>query len=78
MNMKYCTSDFPTATVLYTLGFKLSHFDRTNPERIEFCFERNEYLDKTIECWWRGELKIEPQSLFSSQKVLKSRIHSEK
>lgn len=74
----FCTSDLPLATTLISLGFTVSHLDRTDGQRVRFCFDRTEELDETVEFFWRGELRIEPKLFCLNQKLLKSRLHEHK
>lgn len=70
------TSDFPLASTLLALGFRLRTIDRSDSRRYQFCFEQSDEIQEANNDFWRGELRIEPKLLFLHQKSLKSRIHS--
>ncbi len=70
------TDLFLASTV--SLYYPLDSIDMTNPKRSEFVFKRDEGLDKLVEAYWRRELKIEPQTLFTQLKFMKSRLYSDR
>ncbi len=73
----YSTSDFYIAVCLCCLGFSIEHLDRTNPNRIVFCFRGNsEEIENAVKGYWDNTLKLSPAALFAQQKLLKSRLHS--
>lgn len=73
-NNYFSTSDIGLAATLTTLGFKLEYFDRTNPQKIIFEFERTESLDKTIESYWTNNLLVDPVMLLANLKLIKNRL----
>lgn len=75
-NEHFTTSDFPLATCLMTLGYQIAHLDRSNPQRVEVAFERDEQLDEIVQSFWRGDLRIEPKAYHLNQKLLKSQLYS--
>lgn len=73
----YSTADLSLAGVL-ALYYPLEAVDRTqNPYKAQFLFRRDNQLDQLVEAYWRGELKVEPQSFFNSLKAIKARLYSE-
>ncbi|OGH32969.1 MAG: hypothetical protein A2953_00940 [Candidatus Levybacteria bacterium RIFCSPLOWO2_01_FULL_36_54] len=76
MNIKeyYSTSDLALTATL-SLFYSIEAIDRQNPYKAQFLFKRDEQLDKLIEAYWRGELKVNPQVYFNQLKVIKSRIY---
>lgn len=70
------TSDFQLSCCLVSIGFKLDCLDRSNPKRIEFCFEQTDSLNQVVQSFWKNELTLSPIDLFNAQKFLKSQIYS--
>ena len=76
LNDFFQTSDLALATVI-SLSYPLEVIDKTNPQKAEFLFKRDNQLDQLIESYWRKELKIEPQTFFNQLKFIKSRLYSQ-
>lgn len=72
----YKTSSLPIACSL-SEKYPLLSIDRTNPNRALFIFEHSSDLERMVEDYWRGSLKVEPQAYFNNLKVLKGRLYSE-
>ena len=72
----FITSDLSLATVL-SLFFPLDGIEKKDPHKAQFLFIRQKELDQIIESYWRKELKIEPQLLFSQLKFIKTRLYSQ-
>jgi len=70
----YETSDFGVCVVLYTLGFKLTSIDRSNPNRLVFEFEIEPDLTKVVESYFRGELRLDPRLILLNSRLIKSLI----
>lgn len=70
----YYTSDLALAAAL-SLFYPLEAIDRRNPQKAEFLFKRDEQLDKLIETYWRGEMRVSPQAYFYQLKLIKSRLY---
>lgn len=78
VNDHYATSDLALATAI-SLFYPIEVIDRTtNPRRAQFLFKRDEQLDKLIEAYWRGELKVNPQAYFGALKNIKARLYEER
>ena len=74
----YSTADLAMATAI-SLWYPLEALDRTqNPHKAYFLFKRDEQLDKLIESYWRGELKVNPQTYFAALKNIKARLYEER
>ncbi|OGZ10755.1 MAG: hypothetical protein A3C93_05565 [Candidatus Lloydbacteria bacterium RIFCSPHIGHO2_02_FULL_54_17] len=68
-------SDLGLATLLLTLQFELVGLERADLKRINFLFHRTEGIEKVISDYWAGvEISVSVQSLFHTQKMLKSRL----
>jgi len=77
MDKYYSTSDLALATVI-SLYYPLDCIDRQNPTKAIFNFKREEGLDKLIETYWNGELKVNPIAYFNQLKTIKSRLYEAK
>jgi hypothetical protein len=71
----YRTFDLVLAATL-SLWYPLEGIDKTNLQRSEFIFKRDDNLDQLIELFWRGALKVEPKMYFNQLKAIKSRIYA--
>lgn len=74
INKLYKTSSLPVACVL-SMSFSIYDIDKTDPKRALFVFEESPELDNTIEAYWNGSLKVDPQAYFNQLKVLKARLY---
>lgn len=71
----YSTSDLALAAVI-SLSYPLEVIDKTqNPHKALFLFRRDNQLDQLVEAYWRGELKINPQTYFAALKNIKARLY---
>lgn len=72
-------SEFPLAITLICLGFKLVALnkDPKTPERIDFIFDKNDAVEKSIASYWEGNLLVEPKAFWNISRELKSRMRSE-
>jgi hypothetical protein len=70
------TEDFPLAISLTSLGFVLEAIDKTStPGRSAFVYRHSMELDKIIEEFWKGGLRVEPRTFFSASKFLKQHLY---
>lgn len=74
INDYYSTSDLALATAI-SLYYPLEVVDRSNPHKAQFLFKRDDNLDKFIESYWRGDLKVSPSSYFNQLKIIKARLY---
>ena len=70
----YRTADLALATAI-SLWYPIEAIDKENPRKAQFVFRRKGELDKLIESYWRGELKVEPQAYFNALRVIKARLY---
>lgn len=70
----FATSDLSLATTL-SLWYPLDSIDKSVP-RAQFLFKRDQELDKLVESYRRGELRIEPKAYASQLKIIKTRLYS--
>ncbi len=77
INLKnyYKTSDLALAATL-TLFFPIIGINKLNSFKFEFLFRHNEHIQKLIQTYWQGDIKVEPQSYFNSIKRLKNMIYN--
>lgn len=73
----FATYDIGLSSVLLSLGFALDSLDKTNPQKVQFIFQRNESLDEAIQLYWAKKLTLEPQILLANLKLLKNRLYSD-
>ena len=73
----YRTSDLALAATLGVSGFVIEDVEKTCSLRSVFVIKKPIELDmdETIRRYWRGEMKVEPQSYFNQLKILKTRIY---
>jgi hypothetical protein len=69
------TADLSLCGALCVLGFVVESVDKVSPHRSVFVFNESDELKSTIDRYWRGELRVEPQAFFNQLKVLKARIY---
>lgn len=74
-NKDFRTADLSLAVALCVSGFVVEEMDRVSPTRSMFIFKDSAELQTTIGDYWRGELRVEPQSFFNQMKILKARIY---
>ena len=72
----YQTSDIALATTI-SLSFPLVRITPQSNSKSIFVFERSKELEKLIEDYWSGILKIEPKAYFNQLKTIKTRLYSE-
>ncbi len=72
----YQTADLSLAGVIF-LFWPLEAINKQNPRKAQFLFKRSEELDRTVEQFWRGELKVEPQAYFNALRIIKARLYGE-
>ena len=73
-NNFFKTSDLALAAAI-SLWHPIDAIDKQNPHKAQFLFKRNEELDELIESFWRGQLKVEPQSFFNQMRTIKTRLY---
>lgn len=77
-NEFFRTEDFPLAISLACLGFSLEAIDKTAmPGRSAFVFCHSQFLDETVEKFWKETLRVEPKAFFSASRYLKQHLHRE-
>lgn len=73
----FYSTDLGLAASLVSHGFFLNHLDKSNPQKVEFCFERVSQLDQAIQLYWANQLTVPALAYFNALKMLKNRIYSE-
>tara|TARA_Y100000310_G_C20229723_1_gene599649 strand:- start:38 stop:280 length:243 start_codon:yes stop_codon:yes gene_type:complete len=73
----YETNDLNLTATLCCLGYGIAHLDRSNAKRVVFFISGDQKaIQKDVERYWNGELKLSPSQLFLHQKALKQRLYS--
>jgi hypothetical protein len=75
MNNQYFSTFDLALTAAISMYIPLDSIDKSNPNRAEFVFKREEGIDQLIQSYWRGDLKVEPKLYFSQLKIIKSRLY---
>jgi hypothetical protein len=74
-NFFFRTSDLALATALSVCGIAIEAMQQSDEKRMNFIFAKSEKLMVLVDEFWRGELRLEPQTYFNQLKVLKTRIY---
>lgn len=74
-NGEYITRDFYIAAFLLSLGHKIAHINRDEPQRVYFAFNDFEGRANLLRSFLYGEATCEPQAFISAIKTLKGLIH---
>lgn len=72
----FTTFDLGLAAGLVSAGCPVSHLDKSQPQKVQFMFERKEGLDEVIQLYWANSLQVSALEYFNSIKMLKNRIYS--
>ncbi len=72
----FSTHDMALASAI-SLFFFLDSIDKSNPSKVLFRFKKTPKLNKLIDDYWQGKLRVDPQSYFNQIKILKTRIYAE-
>lgn len=75
-NRSVKTSDLSLATTI-SLYFPVHSTELVDNKKVLFVFLKSQELDKLIDTYWRGELRVEPQLFFNNLKAIKNRIYSQ-
>jgi len=75
-NNYFLTSDLGLASSLVTVGYTVESLDRSDPQKIQFIFDRKNNIDDVIQAYWSHELSVSPLAYFNNVKMLKNRIYS--
>jgi hypothetical protein len=71
----YKTADLGLAATI-SLWYSLEDIDKQPDSRkAQFIFKRDDEIDRLIELYWRGELKVEPQAYFAQLRAIKARLY---
>ena len=76
MEKLFTTSDLALCTSLVALKFNLGKVLKEMNGKVIFSFQNNPTLQKAILAFWSKELRLEPQELLMTFKMLKNRIYS--
>lgn len=71
----YSTTNLALATTL-SLWLPLEGIDKSSgSQRANFLFAKSNQLEKLITSFWKGDLRVEPQSFFNKLKAVKTRLY---
>jgi hypothetical protein len=76
MQNLYATSDLAVGAYV-ALYFPVEAIDRSEPQRVQFCFRRSEELDSALEEYWNGAARVSPRAYFASVRDLKHRLYDQ-
>lgn len=63
------------ATLVYN-GYNIKSIDKTDPRKVIFHIERDQYLDELLQAYYTSRLSCEPLRFANTLKALKTRIYS--
>ena len=69
------TADLSLTAALCVSGFVVEEMERVSPTRSVFIFKDSSDLQESVNGYWRGDLRVEPQSFFNQLKTIKARIY---
>jgi hypothetical protein len=72
----YRVTDLGLASTLSALNYDVVTIEEESHNRRAFMFADTEDLQDSIQKYWKGELRIEPQKLLSSFRTIKARIYN--
>jgi len=72
----FVTNDLALTAAL-SLFYPIEEVDRTNPRKAQFLFCRDAELDKLVDEFWKGEMRVDPQQFFNQLRVVKARLYGE-
>jgi transcriptional regulator with XRE-family HTH domain len=70
----FSTSDLCLATTL-SMEFSIQSVDKTNPRKAYFVFIRNTDLERAIDSYYRGDIRVSPRHFFGQIRDIKSRLY---
>lgn len=73
----FTTYDLNLSAVLVSQGFTLEEVEKSGGGKSLFYFKQSTKLLNTIDRYWKNQLQISPQILFSSLKSIKNRLYSD-
>lgn len=72
----FSTYDLGLSAALISVGFELISLDKQDPHKVLFIFEKKIGIDKAVNDYFSGRLKVSARGLFDNIKMLKNRIYS--
>lgn len=73
----FCTTSLDLASAV-SLFYPIWSIDKSNPQKAEFQFKREDGLDEIIQSYWANTLQVSPLAYFQQLKVIKSRLYEQK
>lgn len=72
---EFFTSTNLSLVAVLSLWHPIEKIDKTNPGKVRFFFKQNDQLNKSIESYWEGNLRVEPLVYFNQLKAIKARLY---
>jgi len=72
----FTTYDLNLSAVLVSQNFILEEIEKPESGKSLFYFKKSDALLATIDSYWKNQLQISPQTLFTSLKSIKNRLYS--
>lgn len=72
----WATFDLGCSAALVSVGFKLISLDKSNPQKVQFLFQREDNIEQIVTNYWADQLTINARTFFNNIKMLKNRIYS--
>lgn len=72
----FTTFDLNLSAVLVSENFTLEKIEKPDGGKALFYFKKSNELFKVIDRYWKNQLQISPQLLFTSLKSIKNRLYS--
>jgi len=70
------TYDMGCAAGLVSVGFELKSLDRSNPQKVLFCFKYEVDIEEAADDYFVDKLQINARTYFDNIKMLKNRIYT--
>ena len=70
----FSSFDLALAAAIF-LFYPLEAIDKENPRKAQFLFKKTADLEKLVEDYWHGDLRIEPQAYFNALRIIKARLY---
>jgi len=72
----FSTFDLGCSAALISVGFELISLNKQNPRKVLFIFAKKDGIEKVVNDYFSGKLKVSARALFDTTKMLKNRIYS--
>lgn len=73
----FATAEWPLAVSIASHGILLQWLDRSNRDRVRFCFRKTDEVLEIAAKFWNGSLMVNALAFHNSSKLLKARLKNE-